>query len=436
MGRFLLLSPLECGKSAAARFLSREETDEPGEYEWVSGDREVPIHATPGVYNHLPAGAEVTAELTAAGWRARMDELWGVLPSGFNPFPYAVLRMSHVSSMSTDAVQLMRPGTGGVPLWDDDYVFTAAAVSASPAGDTLPDETIRARWIPCTPLLPAKAAYKRFDGLLANGDPIPGSILQAMNQEPHPSSGELWGPTYEGRLSRTFSFLEIFWWELCSPAWECVPGQIPNPDYDPDADVCDLFHPDYDPDNIVCQPTIDGQVWGIVCDGEVVARAAADDGGNIPCTDPPPGRRAAFWRSPIGWWGLGCWNWNWWWGVGWWRYPYGWWNGGFPAWNVSWWWGPFGYGWWTHRWGGRPPTDDDLLELTAGDMPDPPCGGGVIRRTRFGFIVWESGWRVLGADTDNEVATIVGPLKFREPYLVVENPEPPDSACDQGYGAT
>ena len=413
VARFQLLTPLEDGKSASARFLSLENTDEPGEYEWVPTDHEVTLHAAPGVYNHLPEGAEVTAERTASGWRAGMHELWGVLPGGFEPCPYAVLRMSHLSNSCKDAIQLTRPGSGGIVLWDDDYAFTTAAVPGSTTGDTLPDEGAKPRMIPCTPLLPAKVAYKQFDGLLPGGEPIPDSILQAMNQGPHPATGQLWGPTHEGKLSRTVTFLELFWWEWCSPAWECITFTEPNPDYDPS-----------DPDE-TDPPTIEVDYWGIPAECN---NGNSPINSGIPCDEDPPERRSAFWVSPYGWWGLGTWNWNWWSGLGWWRYGYPY-SGYFPN-HV---WGPWGHGWWTRWWGGRPPTPDDMLELPGSDPPpDPPCGG-LIQRHRYGFIVWEFGWRVLGADTDAVVATIVGEIQFRN-QLVVENADVPESSCDNGYG--
>ncbi|MGD9712797.1 MAG: hypothetical protein AB7V46_12090, partial [Thermomicrobiales bacterium] len=233
-----------------------------------------------------------------------------------------------------------------------------------------------------------------------------------------------------GKLARTVTFLEIFWWEWCAPAWECLEFTVPNPDYDPQADVCDPEHPSYDPDDVACKRTIEVEHWGIPAE---CSFGLSPVNSGIPCDEDPPERRSAFWRSPFGWWALGNWHWGWWGSAGWWRYPHGWWNNPLYGFNDSLYWGPWGHGWWNRWWGGRPPTPDELLELNTDEPPpDPPCGG-ITRRTRYGFIVWEFGWRVLGADEATEVCTVVGEMEYRN-RLVVENQAAPESSCDDEGG--
>jgi hypothetical protein len=208
-------------------------------------------------------------------------------------------------------------------------------------------------------------------------------------------------------------FIEIFWWELCSPEPVCETVTVPNPDYDPD-----------DPDS---PPTIEEDQWIIpACSGTPVPGTRT----GISCDEDPPPRRSAFFRSINGWWGLPGWNWGWWHGIGWWTPGFG---PGHVAWSDAYWWGPFGANWWGWHWLGGPPTDDDLLELPGDEPPPTPPCGGIIRRHRYGFIMWEYGWRILGTDRDNEVATIAGPFEFRT-RLVVENPDPPDPSCDDDSG--
>jgi len=323
------------------------------------------------------------------------DQLVGLLPSNLDPFPYMVLRVGGtLSSQHDDTMVLGSPGQGPFAIWDDDYVVTGGVAPLSDREDLLPRERTspRLRTVGCTPVLgqPLRMAYQPFDELLPDGNPIPASILQAMNQGEHPSPGELWGPTQDGKLSRTLSFLEIFWWELCSPAWECRNGY-----------------------------------WSIPEDCSGAFGVTGSSG--VPCDETAPPRRAAFWRSPSGWWGLGGWSWGWWGGS--WNYPSSWWGNPSLGFSDSFYWGPWGYGWWGNWWNGRPPTPDELLPDDE-PPPDPPCGG-LLQRERYGFIVWEYGWRVLGADTEQEVCTVVGEFEFRN-RLVVENPDTPEPSCDDG----
>lgn len=419
VARFRLVTPLETGKFAAARKLVLEATSVAGEYEWLPSEQEAPVFAgAPGWNNHWPEGSDVTCVATAVGWLVTTDQQCGVLPGDddWEPCPYAVLRISELSPRHRDTLQLGLPGTGDTETWDDDYVVLGAEVPPNTTEDPLPGERTSPglRTVGCTPFLgqPVKIAYQPFDGTLANGQPIPDSVLASMNQAPHPGVGELWGPTRRGKLARAVTILEIFWWELCSPQWECRTFVVPNP-------------------HAADPPTITQDYWALP---EACGPLFGGSGSSgIPCSQPMPGRRTGFWIAPSGWWALGAWNWGWWGGVGWWQYPSGWW--GTPGYGFydGYFWGPWGYGWWNQRWGGKPPTRDDLLELPGDEPPpDPPCGG-VLRRTRYGFIVWEYGWRVLGADPDHEVCTVLGEFEYRN-RLIVEHPDVPESACDGSYG--
>ena len=84
-----------------------------------------------------------------------------------------------------------------------------------------------------------------------------------------------------------------------------------------------------------------------------------------------------------------------------------------------------------NRWGGRPPTAEDLPDPDT-PVPQPPDGQGEItRECRYGWIVWDWGWRILNVDRDRQLAFIIGDIEFRN-RLVVENPTPDD--CPSAYG--
>lgn len=397
--RFVLLEPLEYGRAARALRLTtfaREGQGEKHQSSFIGGSSDQIVIGGAGLYNYLPAMAQVTAKLNGGVWVADMNDMW-VVPPQTVTHPYPCLYVSGVQAYDEQKDMANTTAPSG---WEGDFMFGMDYNEDSQYADTLPNQKeLITRPIPaCQVNGPTKAAYYPWDGTFPDGSTVPQSIVTALGFSSYPSSDELWGPHASAKLSRSITVLELFWWEFCPPDWECVPAATSG----------------------------DADVWGVICDNNTVARSA------IACTDPKPDSNSAFFRSPVGWWNLAGWNWAWWWNVGWWTYPNGWWNGGYSNWNDNYWWGPFGYGWWRTYFGGGglPPTSDDILELEAGDVPTPPCGGGVTKRNRYGFIVWETGWRVIGGvDTSAETCLIIGPLKHKAPTLVVENPDPPDTIC-------
>lgn len=425
--RFVLLTPLELGRTAVARRKVYSPREGQGvEYRtlYQGGEIEETILGAGGTYNYLPAGAEVTAHQIGNVWVAEMNEMWGQISQKIEhdyPVFSCEAAIQNKGDPANKAPRLGPPGSPStIPVWDTFHVFGTAFHEESEFDDNTPDQVASSRrLIPVTSTWPARAKYRPWDGKYLDVE-IPQKIQDTLNLSLSPRNGELWAPDTDFTLSHGFALLDIFWWEWCAPDWVCITFTIPNPDYDPFEDP-----PDTDPE------TIQEDHWGI---------PASSNGGReidsgVLCSDSPPVRPRAVWRAPVGWWGgLGAWGWRHWWNDGWWD-NFGWSTPNYwPAWHDGLFWGPWGSGWWQNKWGGKPPKPGIDFNFDP-TVPTPPVGN-LFKLERYGWIVWEHGYTVLKADTSNETVLIHGPQKFVS-HLVVENEEVPDSACSlvQGGGS-
>jgi hypothetical protein len=152
--------------------------------------------------------------------------------------------------------------------------------------------------------------------------------------------------------------------------------------------------------------------------------------------NPPPHMSSLFFIGPSGWWNMTGWNYGWWYN----NYYYnnigGYWaprtsDGSFVIGN---WFGPWGYEWWTKKWGDRPPTQDQV-QMTLGDgtdtPPESPCGQ-TRRRYRYGFVVWEWGFPAIQETSDSgkispgrRYCLVSGGMQYRN-RTVIENGEVPE----------
>lgn len=390
LARFKLRTPLEQGKFAIGRKLKLERNDD-GSYYWLQTDQEEPVFLATGLQTRLDAGAEVSALLTAAGFAVVSESLFGRIVSGTGrPIPYGVYPVAH--GEQAGILWLGNHVENKLP-WELDYGFVGDVPDDPPAQDAGPDGAPPKLW-PCTVQLPTWTAYD-----LSPDTELPTEVLESLGWgNEHPEPGEYWGTRFGPKLLRTASLLELYWYKWTPPAPACNV----NPEYDPDTN-----------------PDVPKGFWAgttVECD--------PDDPG-----DPPDSALAepVWWIAPVGWWGWGFGGWGW--GWGWnglaWNYPY-WWGGV----GSTYWWGGWGYGWWINRWGGRPPTAADLPD-PDGPVPQPPSGQGeVTRECRYGWVVWDWGWRILNVDRDRQLAFIIGNIEFRN-RLVVENPTPDD--CPSTY---
>ncbi len=405
--RFRLRTPLEHGRFAVGRKLQLERDDD-GTCYWVETDREEVLFAATGHQTRWDTGADVTAVWTAAGYAVIAEALMARMGSG-QPISYGVYSIGHHDLQ--DGVLLIGTGSLGRSAWDADYAFLGDLPEDPPTHDRGPDG-LTVKLCPCTTQLPTWVAYD-----MSPDTELPADVLEALEWgNEHPQPGEYWGTRAGPRLQRTASLLELYWYKWTPPPPTCNL----NPDYDP---ISDPNSPDYDPDNPAFNPDYDASTPKGFWAGTTVA-CDPDSPGTPPSSvlaDP------VWWIAPIGWWGslFAGWSWNWGWnGIGW-NYPY--WYGRFGA---PYYWGAFGYGWWITRWGGRPPTAEDLPDPDT-PVPQPPPGQGEItRECRYGWVVWDWGWRILNVDRDRQLAFIIGDIDFRN-RLVVENPSP--DACGPPY---
>ena len=407
--RFRLRAPLEHGAFAVGCELHLEREDD-GSFYWVETDREESLFAATGHQTRWDVGADVTAVWTAAGYAVITEQLMGRTGNG-RVIPYGVYPVGH--GHAQEGVLLL--GAGGLEAqspWDRDYVFLGDVPDDPPGTERGPDGIAHRLW-PCTTQLPTWAAYDRVPDT-----GLPPDVLEALGWDnQHPQAGEYRGTLNTGKLQRTATLLELYWYKWTPPPPVCNL----NPDYDP---ISDPGSPDYDPEDPAFDPDYDASTPKGFWAGTTVECDSDDPG------DPPDSVLAdpVWWIAPLGWWGwgLGGWGWNWGWnGFGW-NYPY--WYGGLGA---PYHWGAWGHGWWVYRWGGRPPTAEDLPDPDT-PVPQPPPGQGEItRECRYGWIVWDWGWRILNVDRDRQLAFIIGDIEFRN-RLVVENPTPDD--CPSAYG--
>ena len=401
--RFRLRSPLEHGKFAVGRMLQLE-VDEDGTSLWLETDREEMLFVATGHQTRWDVGADVSAIWTAAGYAVISEQLMGRTNTG-EVVPYGVYSIG-AGEFGIDGVLALGFGGQSAPLWAREFAFVGDAPDDPPRQDRGPDG-VRVKFWPCTTQLPTWAAYDR-----APDTGLPVEVLDALEwADNDPAPGERWGTTSGAKLRRTATLLELYWYKWTPPPPICNL----NPDYDP---ISDPGSPDYDPDDPGFDPDYDASTPKGFWAGTTV-ECDPDDPGTPPdsvLADP------VWWIAPIGWWGWGFAGWGW--GFGWgglgWNYPY--WYGAFGAPNY---WGGWGYGWWVNRWGGRPPTVEDLPDPDT-PVPQPPDGQGEItRECRYGWVVWDWGWRILNVDRDRQLAFIIGEIEFRN-RLVVENATPED----------
>lgn len=460
-----------------------------------SNDREVTVFAGSMLQNYLPEGAIVTCVATEIGWMTIGEGFYCQSPTrdtvvqknaadsensdgADDPSlkPYSVFEVHGLGSgdQNRNAPALAYPLINGegefVALWDRMFAVTTGEVVET-VEENVEDNPRSVSMLQCTlpHAFPFLARYEHFDGKDSKGEDIPERLTDFIGTSSSPSSGELWAPGNKGALTRAFVALPLYWWEWLGPDWVVRKRTVweDNPDYDPTSTLCcpwvhetsgicvsqdhafAVGNDSYDPASVTCQSRIEveKEFWGFSADC-----AGSTFISDIETSEDPPTRFNMFWVAPHGFWasrnvtggyhqGGGYYY------VG--GYYYGW-RGSWLAYANYWrnddgfwvngagdgvYWGQAG-GWyyWKQLFGDRPPTNTELNSFLPqdDDVPNEDDGcGDLYRRDRYGWIVWEWGWPVLGRsnshDSDDKLCVVKSSqFQFRA-SLVVENPEVPAS---------
>lgn len=491
--RFVLLSPLTHGKPAAARRLIRiaEQDGKPEDYAWVQGSVDETIYGIGQDQNFYAEGSHVTCIMTPSGWCVVDGGAATALPppnemkdAGIEKIePFMVFATSGFSEEYKWANQAILPKPSG--LFSDESVIahTFQVLSGYCGQSYTPDNPPNATdatakkslVVPTVPLQgyspfygyvpyydyngympnstskPVRCAYKKFDGRMTNGEYAPAVIRDRLGTDTPPTGGQFWGPSRSGKLTRSFTALELFWWELrTNEEYTAAPmrvyvWQIWHPDYEefrasvyykywqgenaylgPNGDPRENYWPLnlpsvtgigywYNRINELWPPT-EVSFWINTC---------TKANSFVKSSDPKPGPVSRFFISPWGFWENPQWKnygYQWYWV----NYTYSsYWGAYYPG-NTYGWFGPWG-GWafWGNNWGGLPPTASDLPRVDS-EPPDPECGD-LIQRYRYGFVLWEYGWKIIAGGTDEEEMTCMvdGPLRVYQ-SVVQENGTVPD----------
>lgn len=483
--RFVLLSPLTHGKPAAARRLIRiaEQDGKPEDYAWVQGSVDETIYGIGQDQNFYAEGSHVTCIMTPSGWCVVDGGAATALPppnemkdAGIEKIePFMVFATSGFSQEYKWANQAILPKPSGLISNESVIAHTFQVLSGYCGQSYTPDNPPNATdatakkslVVPTVPLQgyspfygygpyydyngympnstskPVRCAYKKFDGRMTNGEYAPAVIRDRFGTDTPPTGGQFWGPSRSGKLTLSFTALELFWWELRTngeyhkqdvriPVWNTH-----HPDHEDfkDSELGGLWiraggtfsstattenRPDisewithqveeeYPPANV--------EFWASNCTGIVTW---------IPGTEDKPEAISRFFVAPWGFWDNPQWRnygYLWYWQT----YTYShYWGTYYPG-DAFGWYGPWG-GWsyWGNNWGGLPPTASDLPGVDS-EPPDPECGD-LIQRYRYGFVLWEYGWKVIAGGTDEEEMTCMvdGPLRVYQ-SVVQENGTVPD----------
>ena len=451
--RFRLRTPLEPGRRAIARRLHRIEVEgDPEEcFQWIDTSEEVSVYGFGHQQNFLAAGAEVTCISTPHGWcvvdggativlppKAELEEVEIDKIEPFMVFPTS--EFSSTFKYAWQCIVSSRYGLlSGVAYWGRPYYVIAGRPSLAPTGSTTPSAALRTA-SPSTELelqispavrlgtsTPVRCAYTPFDLVMSNGDPVPQPIIDHFGTNEKPGVNELWGPSLKGKLTRTFSALELFWWEIrTSDAYEARDylTYVTQPEHPDHAAYLALFGgggqaTPLGPTPNERWPPVDISFWG-----------NSDECGGLSsgvlASEPAPAVHSRFFIAPHGWWEAPEWRGY---GYNWFYYNYRY-NTPFGYYvpiEENGWFGPWGgWGHWGGYWGSAPPLSTDFVN-TLTQPEQPPCGD-IIKRYRYGFVLWEFGWAVVGRGLDEEAKTcvVLGPMQFKHDlvYDDVTTPDP------------
>lgn len=456
-----------------------------GSIRWEpASDSQYQVSMIGGNRNRIDKGCFVQCVLTAQGWVIVNSWLMGVVIS-IEPIPFGVYAVRGNGGSGTsfqghlnlsypypiDSDDFLDPAVDSrLQPWELDYVFGCqhdtdlATTELSPVGDIVKGVPRQGftddggnRLIPVQDHLPAWAAYDQ-----SADDSLPAEVLEGLgwDSSTHPNANERWGPVPGTvfKLKRTATVIALYWWEhTVEPRNEII--------------------------QVIAAAQASEQWWLLglngsdeVESGHIIATAPASvvrsaieamsgvGSGNVTVTGPDGGPYtieftgdaslgfdtyqyrddspyygdgsvrivqsgrapiAAQWIAPNGWWG----NWGW----GGWGF-----NASYPF--QSWYnssvsqslYGNWGYGWWDGRWGGLPPSVNDIVYV--GDEPPAPSEGTITRYCVHSYLVWQYGWKVLSVNQEKEIAFIIGDLKFERTQVVV-NADITDCPTYTGPGA-
>lgn len=486
--RFVLRSPLTHGKPAVARRLIRiaEQGGKPEDYAWVQGSVDETIYGIGQDQNFYAEGSHVTCIMTPSGWCVVDGGAATALPppdemkdAGIDKVePFMVFATSGFSEEYKWANQAILPRPGGL-ISDDTYIAHAFQALSGYCGqafepDNPPNATDATRKksvvVPTVPLMgyspfygygpyynsnydydryapnstthPVRCAYKKFDGKMTNGEYAPAVIRDRFGTDLPPEGGQYWGPSRSGKLSRSFTALELFWWELRTNGdYTAKPQTVyvwmpEHPDHD--EFVNSVYYQNWNGPPSTAYPGSGSDYWIRRINEEwppVSLNFWVSDcnqvSSGVLASEPKPEPISRFFISPWGFWENPQWStygYQWYWL----NYNYNsYWGAYYPG-NVYGWFGPWG-GWnyWGNNWGGLPPTAKDLPGVDS-QPPEPPCGD-LLQRYRYGFVLWEYGWRVIAGGTDEDEMTCMvdGPLRVNQ-SVIQENGTVPDKTPIDG----
>lgn len=447
--RFRLQTSLSPGKAAVARRLLRIAVEgiPDDEYEWAEGSEDTLVYGFGHSQNFIAAGADVTCISSPRGWYVVDAGPTMVLPSKDarkdvdieTIEPYMIFPAGHFSPHFkyawAGAIMQVNGLVPEVAYWRHSFFAICGRPSRSPASPATPSQSssstdeetyVTAPVVRLGTVNPVRCAYAPFDGVMSNGEEAPEVIRNHIQTGDAPrGNGDLWGPGANGKLTRSFTALELFWWEIRNTdAYEAK---------DILTHVWDTAHPDHaeyqaDPswqsvpiaDIEARWPAVTLSFWchSVECGGHSSGVLSSEDAPEV---------SSRFFIAPHGYWLTDDWRFN---GYNWYyrNYFYN------PAYGYApispdGWFGPWG-GWnhWGGYWGSEPPTADELPPADV--TPPQPLCGAVFKRNRYGFILWEYGWEVVGGgvDEDAETCVVAGPFRFKydliDEDIVTPSPTP------------